>query len=453
MKKLIVMMAVTLLATFISCGNAEAEPRSVNDSEILQTQDEEDAIRRDAEMYAEAEGVSVNEAIRRFELRNDVGPLQAAIVENEEAYAGSWIQHQPEYKFVFAFTENGEKIINKYVEEGSPLAEKIKLLTFEFSYRELQEIREEVKAFTENLGIYSSSSIDMKNNCINFHFIDKAAADDAIRQSRLEIPDCVNILQFEGLEIPDGVTDDESEFSSQDYKDELIWSQWWAVSVNGSDIIDGRIISLYLRYDGTVLGTSGCNIYSGHYSVKGKFIRFSAGTSTNVGCDEEILRQEDTYIDCLRNADSYSVDGNNMTIYDNSGQTLLVFERRPEYPLNPDDLIGTSWRLYSVDGEQVREEETGTLVFDEDGVSLHGLDSVTKYEYSYEARGDDIVFTSIKGERIRKPSGEFAHGRPSAISYISPIISYRLINGQLEIYTEGKMTLVFELLESSGDDE
>jgi len=46
-----------------------------------------------------------------------------------------------------------------------------------------------------------------------------------------------------------------------------------------------------------------------------------------------------------------------------------------------------------------------------------------------------------------------AHGRPSAISYISPIISYRLINGQLEIYTEGKMTLVFEPLESSGDDE
>lgn len=442
MKKLIaVMLAVTLPVLSVSCNAVEAES-DAGDGEISSAEDEEDALRRDAEMYAADQGVSVDEAIRRFELMDDAGLLQAAIVESEpDTYAGSWIQHQPEYRFVFAFTENGEEVIRKYVEEDSPIAEKIKILTFKYSFQELQEIQKDITADMKNLGIYPDSGIDMKNNCVYFSVTDKVAVDEAIRSGKLEIPDCVNVSQIEGLEIPyDG---------NSDYPELLTWSQWWVVSINGSDITGSRYISLYLSYDRRATGNAGCNYYMGRYVVKGSFIRFRGGTWSLMGCDEEILVQEDIYIDCLNNADTYSIEGNTMTIYDSSGQAILVFEKRPDYPMNPEDLIGTGWRLYQVDGEAVSENESGTLVFDEDGISLHGLDSVTKYEYSYEARGDDIVFTSIKGERIRKPSGEFAHGRPSAISYISPIISYRLIDNRLEMYTERKMTLVFKPLESS----
>ena len=98
------MITVLVLLTTVSCGEVETDQTMPGD--VSQTeQEEEDAIRRDAEVYAEYEGVSVEEAIHRFELMNDSGELQAVIVENEESYAGSWIQHQPEYKFVFAFTK------------------------------------------------------------------------------------------------------------------------------------------------------------------------------------------------------------------------------------------------------------------------------------------------------------------------------------------------------------
>ena len=429
------MLAVILTVMTVSCNTPEIVA-GAEDSTISPAESEEDAIRRDAEMYAELEGVSVDEAIRRFELMSDAGPLQAAIVENEEAYAGSWIQHQPEYRFVFAFTENGEEIIRKYVKEDSPLADKIKILTFKCSFRELQEIQEDITADMKTLGIYPDSGIDMKNNCVYFSVTDKVAVDEAIRSGKLEIPDCVNVSQIEGLEIPyDG---------DSDYPELLTGSQWWAVSINGSDITGSRYISLYLSYDRRATGNAGCNYYQGRYVVKGSYIRFRGGTWSAMGCDEEILVQEDIYIDCLNNADTYSIEGDSMTIYDSSGQAILVFEKRPDYPMNPEDLIGTSWRLFSVDEEPVSEEETGTLVFDEDGVSLHGLDRTTSYEYSYKAEGDTIVFTSVKVERIREPSGEFAHGRPSAIVYISPIVSYRLIDGRLEMYTERKITLVFE---------
>ncbi len=233
-----------------------------------------------------------------------------------------------------------------------------------------------------------------------------------------------------------------------DNTDSPVGCQWWAVSINGSEVLDHTVVSLYLRDDGSVQGSSGCNFYYGHYSADATSINMSVGT-TLMGCDEEILKQEDTYLDCLRNTESYSVNGTLMEFYDASKHTLLVFERRPEYPMNPDDLIGTSWRLFSVGGEQVREEESDTLVFDEDGVSLHGLDRTTTYEYSYKAEGDTIVFTSVKAERIREPSGEFAHGRSSVIGSVYPIVSYRLIDGRLEMYTERRITLVLKPLNNA----
>ena len=443
MKKLIaVMLAVTLPVISVSCNTVEAEP-DMGSREVSPYHDEEDAIRRDAEMYAADQGVSVDEAVRRFELMDDAGPLKAAIVENEaDTYAGSWIQHQPEYRFVFAFTENGEEIIRKYVEEDSPLAEKIKILTFKYSFQELQEIQKDITADMKNLGIYPDSGINMKNNCVYFSVTDKVAVDEAIRSGKLEIPDCVNVSQIEGLEIPyDG---------NSDYPELLTWSQWWVVSINGSDITGSRYISLYLSYDRRATGNAGCNYYMGRYVVKASYIRFRGGTWSVMGCDEEILVQEDIYIDCLNNADTYSIEGDSMTIYDSSGQAILVFEKRPDYLMNPEDLIGTGWRLYQVDGEAVSENESGTLVFDEDGVSLHGLDRVSTYEYSYKAEGDTIVFTSISTGRIREPSGEFAHGRPSAIVYIPPIVSYQIIDGRLEMYTEKRITLVFVEIPDGG---
>lgn len=464
MKKLIIIFILVMMCLVaVSCNSIETESVT-EDGEMSSTQVEKDGSSPsesisekyaeifekykdnpeliDAAIYAEEEGISVDEAVRRFELMDEAGPLQAAIVENEpDTYAGSWIQHQPEYRFVFAFTENGEEIIRKYVEEDSPLADKIKILTFKYSFRELQEIQEDITADMENRGIYPDSGIDMKNNCIDFSVTDKAAVDEAIRSGKLEIPDCVNVSQIEGLEIPyDG---------DSDYPELLTWSQWWAVSINGSDITGSRYISLYLSYDRRATGNAGCNYYQGRYVVKGSYIRFRGGIWSAMGCDEEILVQEDIYIDCLNNADTYSIEGDSMTIYDSSGQAILVFEKRPDYPMNPEDLIGTSWRLYQVDGEPVSENETGTIVFDEDGISIYGYDNVHTYEYIYEARGDDIVFTSMTGEGKRDDSGKLIRGRPSAISYLSPIISYRLTDGRLEMYTERKITLVFRPLENA----
>ena len=182
-------LVILILTGMVSCGEVETE--QTEPGGVLQTeQEEEDAVRRDAEVYAEYEGVSVDEAVRRFELIDDAGPLQTEIVKNEESYAGSWIQHQPEYKFVFAFTENGEEIIRKYVKEDSPLAGLIELRTFEVSYRDLKKAQEEMMQLLKevNLDFFCPTSIDIKENTAIVYVSDIKLFNEILDEAGVVLP-------------------------------------------------------------------------------------------------------------------------------------------------------------------------------------------------------------------------------------------------------------------------
>ena len=65
-----------------------------------------------AEVYAKLNGVTIDEAITRLKLQDFVGPFQGQLENNDKAtFAGLWIQHQPEFKIVVAFTHDGENAV------------------------------------------------------------------------------------------------------------------------------------------------------------------------------------------------------------------------------------------------------------------------------------------------------------------------------------------------------
>ena len=67
--------------------------------------------------YAEVFTVTEKEALRRLELQNEMMDLGNMLAEKESDYAGSWIQHEPEFRFFVAFTTiNGEEILRKYLD-------------------------------------------------------------------------------------------------------------------------------------------------------------------------------------------------------------------------------------------------------------------------------------------------------------------------------------------------
>jgi len=238
--------------------------------------------------------------------------------------------------------------------------------------------------------------------------------------------------------------------------DSPIGSQWWAVSINGSEVIGNTYVNLYLHNDGSVRGSSGCNMYGGSYSLNPPNIKIFDGDDgfvTSMGCAEDILEQEDIFLDCLHNAASYSVIGSYMELHDASGKTLILFERRPEYPMDPDELIGTSWQLARINGVPVTELQAVTLIFDDTGNSGRGegrgYSAFFGYEFSYQANGDDIIVTGTRSWRTAEIPRELREDAGIRFRMVPAVFTYRLAADLLELSYTPDLTFTFEPLEDS----
>jgi hypothetical protein len=65
----------------------------------------EEALRRDAETYAEEFGISLEEAMRRLELQSGAGDFGNQLeLAAGERYAGHWIEHEPDYRLILALS-------------------------------------------------------------------------------------------------------------------------------------------------------------------------------------------------------------------------------------------------------------------------------------------------------------------------------------------------------------
>lgn len=79
---------------------------------------------------------------------------------------------------------------------------------------------------------------------------------------------------------------------------------------------------------GQISGSSGVNTYGGPYK-SGSGNSFSVGelASTMMAGPEPAMRAESAYLTFLAQAGSYKLTGNTLTLYDQAGNELLVFEK------------------------------------------------------------------------------------------------------------------------------
>ena len=148
----------------------------------------------DAQWYADQYGVSLEEAINRLMLQNTIGELGAEIESKEaDTLADFWIQHEPDYRVVVAFTKDGEATISKYVQDG-PLAEIIEVRTAQATHRDLQKAQTNATRLVHGLGFNTASSINVFENRVELYASDRAAIEEALRQSGKTLPDHVVII-------------------------------------------------------------------------------------------------------------------------------------------------------------------------------------------------------------------------------------------------------------------
>lgn len=137
---------------------------------------------RDAQAYAQSYGVSVAEASRRLEFQEPIGRLNAELAAQEaDAFAGLWIEHQPAYRVIAAFTHDGDAILRRHAR--APVASLATARSASLTLVQLELAQRAALADAHGQGIRVETGINVRENRAETYVADAAAASRLSRAS------------------------------------------------------------------------------------------------------------------------------------------------------------------------------------------------------------------------------------------------------------------------------
>lgn len=189
------LLVITLIAANYGLAfTASNEGKSSTPNQIL-----EDPIIEDAKVYALDVGVDLEEAIRRLKLQVPAGDLNAELVANEsDTFAGSWIQHSPEFKIIVLFTKNGEEILRPYI-DGGPLSDIVEVRTASQTLAELDKIQAEAILTVYDLDIPVESGVNVHENRVELYVTDQTRFYDELARTNRQLPDKAYVVEVDQL--------------------------------------------------------------------------------------------------------------------------------------------------------------------------------------------------------------------------------------------------------------
>ncbi len=207
---------ILLALMLATCAAPSVGPR-LQPSPTPKLLEGDEALRRDAQAMATSLGISVDEAMGRFQQQPGIGELNAALASREAGtFAGLWIQQEPAYRVVVAFTRNGEQTIQRYIANTS-FANIVEVRTARASLVELTNAQQEAMELMSRLGLSVASSTNIQENRVELFVTDRALFDAALQKANTRLPDhVVAITTYEPLtSVPFAITPDPSIQMSQ----------------------------------------------------------------------------------------------------------------------------------------------------------------------------------------------------------------------------------------------
>jgi len=105
----------------------------------------------------------------------------------------------------------------------------------------------------------------------------------------------------------------------------LTGSMWYLESIAGTPAVDGTIVTLEFTADGEARGNTGCNIYRTQYNASDESITFDTNilTTRRACIADGAAEQETAFLDALRGANGYNVNGDQLTVTYGDGEVLV----------------------------------------------------------------------------------------------------------------------------------
>jgi hypothetical protein len=145
--------------------------------------------------YTQYYGVSRDEAIQVFEIQGSFGEtgLQTELSSQEpETFGGLWLQHEPEFKIVVAFTRDGEATFNKhYSAKLEPFMPYFEVRTVKVPLAVLEQTQLQIGYVFEELDIPTNSAVHVIENRVDFTVAEsvRTKVEGAIQSGKVDLPD------------------------------------------------------------------------------------------------------------------------------------------------------------------------------------------------------------------------------------------------------------------------
>ncbi len=165
----------------------------------LPDQQDNNALLMDAKAYGSTMGVDLQEAIHRLQLQNEIGELNRKLIEKEaDTFAGLWIQHNPDYRVIVMFTQNGDATIRPYVQNG-PLVDLVKVSIARATLTDLENARFQAAQIASKSGVSFTSAVNIQKNQAELYVQDATLLINELLKVNAQLPSNVEVVKFSEL--------------------------------------------------------------------------------------------------------------------------------------------------------------------------------------------------------------------------------------------------------------
>lgn len=218
------------------------------------------------------------------------------------------------------------------------------------------------------------------------------------------------------------------------------------VLVSGVDVDGWEAVAPSLTFeDGQTSGSSGCNQFSGSYTVDGSSLELGELAMTAMGCPPPADEVERASMDALQGTAGWRLEGEELVLVDADDAELLRYR-----PASPEG----SWVATGVlQGDAFTSILIGseiTATFDEDG-TLSGSAGCNNYNASYTTEGDAIEIDAPSSTKMACPDPEGILDQEAAyLAALPTAVGFRVSGGMLELLSaEGSAVVTYTRGEST----
>lgn len=229
---------------------------------------------------------------------------------------------------------------------------------------------------------------------------------------------------------------------------------WYLVSFNhgtgSTNVLPGTEITAIFEGN-TVYGSGGCNQYSAPYQGSLNYMSIGTPSSTKMSCSSPagIMSQENYYLQTLRGASSFEINGDILTVYDSGKNAILSYTKNPG-PAAPAPLTGGTWVLKSyIDYKgEIYTPSAGTTItlqFSDDG-KISGNAGCNNYFGTFTQTGANSLVIRDIGSTKMACADQIMVVENSYLGMLPQLNSFYIAGNELFLSDgTGKVTLNYVL--------